>query len=224
MHQNQRKMDDNFCESFDYQKHWNAAYLKIPLKSLGWYQEIPQPSIDLINECNLPDDALIFNAGAGASTLINHLQKQGYTNFIVNDISFAALTELKENLNNYKHCSIQFILDDLINPSEALLKLKNIDVWHDRAVLHFFTNEEDQKKYFNLIKKVLKVGGFIIFAQFNKEGAKKCNGLDVVNYNEEMFKERLGDDFELLNSFNYTYMQPSGNTREFVYALFKRNQ
>lgn len=51
MHQNQRKMDDNFCESFDYQKHWNAAYLKIPLKSLGWYQEIPQPSIDLINEC-----------------------------------------------------------------------------------------------------------------------------------------------------------------------------
>lgn len=215
------RIRENTDQSFDYQKHWNNAYLKTPTTNLGWYQEQPTPSIDLINECNLLDDALIFNAGAGASTLINHLLKNGYKNFIVNDISSAALTELKENLSHHKHCSIKFVLDDLTNPSE-LLNLKNVDLWHDRAVLHFFIDESHQKKYFDLLRKVVKLDGFVIFAEFNLNGAKKCNGLDVVNYNEEMLQEKLGNQFKLLKYFNFTYIQPSGNTREYVYTLFQR--
>ncbi len=218
-------MDNLFCENgdqrYDFQNHWNNAYLKTPTQNLGWYQERPTPSVDLINECNLPDDALIFNAGAGASTLINYLQKNGYKNFVVNDISSAALTELKENLRHYKHCSIKLVLDDLTNPSE-LLNLKNVDLWHDRAVLHFFTEEAQQKSYFDLLRKAVKLDGFVIFAQFNLNGAKKCCGLDVVNYNEELLQEKLGEEFKLLHSFNFTYVQPSGNTREYVYALFQR--
>ena len=62
----------------------------------------------------------------------------------------------------------------------------------------------------------------MILAEFNLEGAKKCSSLDVFNYNEEMLQERLGTEFKLLNSFNYTYTQPSGNTREYVYTLFQR--
>jgi chemotaxis methyl-accepting protein methylase len=95
-------------------------------------------------------------------------------------------------------------------------------LWHDRAVLHFFTEQSQQKAYFDLVKKALKPKGFVILAEFNLEGAKKCSGLDVFNYNEEMLQERLGSDFELLKSFNYTYTQPSGNTREYVYTLFQK--
>ena len=122
---------------------------------------------------------------------------------------------------SHKNKKVQFIVDDLTNPTE-LLNLKNIDLWHDRAVLHFFTKESQQNAYFNLIKKAVKPDGFVILAEFNKEGAKKCCGLDVVNYNVEMFQNKLGTDFKLLKSFNYTYTQPSGNKREYVYSLFKR--
>lgn len=211
--------DEN--EKVDFKKHWNAAYQKSPVTNLGWYEENPAPSIELIEACSLPKEALIFNAGAGASTLISELLTKGYENLVVNDISSVALTELKNNLLVPKSALIKFIVDDLTNPAE-LLKLKNIDLWHDRAVLHFFTEEKDQKTYFDLLKSVLKPKGFVILAEFNLEGAKKCSGLDVFNYNEEMLQERLGNDFELLKSFNYTYTQPSGNTREYVYTLFQK--
>lgn len=207
--------------SFDYEKHWNAAYQKSPITNLGWYEENPAPSIELIEACSLPKDALIFNAGAGATTLISELLAKGYENLVVNDISSVALAELKNNLLVPKNVPIKFVVDDLTNPSE-LLKLKNIDLWHDRAVLHFFTEEKHQKAYFDLLKSVLKPKGFVILAEFNLEGAKKCSGLDVFNYNEEMLQERLGNDFELLKSFNHTYTQPSGNTREYVYTLFQK--
>lgn len=208
-------------EKVDFEKHWNAAYQKSPITNLGWYEENPKPSIELIDACNLPKEAFIFNSGAGATTLIAELLKKGYVNIVVNDIAAAALAELKNNLPLYKNAQIQFVVDDLTNPSE-LLKLKNVDLWHDRAVLHFFTEEKQQKAYFDLLKGALKPKGFVILAEFNLEGAKKCSGLDVFNYNEEMLQERLGSDFELLKSFNYTYIQPSGNTREYVYTLFQK--
>lgn len=206
---------------FDFEKHWNNAYLKSPIKNLGWYEENPSATISLIEACNLPKDALLFNAGAGATSLIEFLLNDGYSNIIVNDIASAALTELKNNLTTHHKVKLQFIVDDLINPIE-LLSLKNVDLWIDRAVLHFFTEPAQQKVYFDLLKKVLKPNGFVLLAEFNLEGAKKCSGLDVCNYNEEMFQERLGDEFKLLKAFNYTYIQPSGNPREFVYTLFQR--
>lgn len=211
--------DEN--EKVDFKKHWNAAYQKSPITNLGWYEENPTPSVELIESCNLPKEALIFNAGAGATTLISELLAKGYENIVVNDISAVALTELKSQLPAPMNATVQFVVDDLTNPSE-LLKIKNVDLWHDRAVLHFFTEEKQQKAYFDLLKGALKPKGFVILAEFNLEGAKKCSGLDVFNYNEEMLHERLGTDFVLLKSFNYTYTQPSGNTREYVYTLFQK--
>ncbi len=216
-------MNPNFENnpSFDYEKHWNNAYQKTPVNNLGWYEENPIPSFELIEACNLSKDALIFNAGAGATTLINKLLNVGYNNIILNDIAAFPLAALKNELIFNKKTNIQFIVDDLTNPTE-LLKLKNVDLWHDRAVLHFFTKKHQQQTYFELLRKVIKVNGYVILAQFNLNGAKKCSGLNVYNYNEIMLQKGLGDDFELLKSFDYTYTQPSGNTREYVYTLFKR--
>jgi len=211
--------DEN--KKVDFKKHWNAAYQKSPITNLGWYEENPAPSIELIEACSLPKEALIFNAGAGATTLISELLAKGFENIVVNDISAVALTELKSHLPAPVNARVQFVVDDLTDPSE-LLKIKNVDLWHDRAVLHFFTEEKQQKAYFDLLKGALKPKGFVILAEFNLEGAKKCSGLDVFNYNEEMLQKRLGTDFVLLKSFNYTYTQPSGNTREYVYTLFQK--
>jgi len=212
---------NNKPKDYDYQNHWNNAYQKNPLKSLGWYEEKSEQSFNLIQECNLPKDALLFNAGAGATTLINDLLKHGYSNIVVNDISSVALTDLNENITIPKNAEVNFIIDDLTNPTE-LLNLKNVDLWNDRAVLHFFKEENQQQQYFKLLKATVKKGGFVILSEFNLEGAKKCSGLAIFNYDAAMLQERLGDEFELLKSFNYTYTQPSGNPREFVYTLFQR--
>ena len=209
--------------AINYEDHWNKAYLKTPVTNLGWYEENPEPSIELIERCNLNRDALIFNAGAGATTLINKLIKRGFKNIIVNDIAANGLAELKENIPDKNKSSIRFIVDDLTNPTQ-LTNLKNIDLWHDRAVLHFFVKEKQRQTYFKLLKQAVKVNGYVILAQFNLEGAKKCCGLDVYNYNKEMLQNYLGNNFTLIKAFNYTYTQPSGNTREYVYTLFKKMQ
>ena len=207
--------------NYNFQDHWDKAYQRTPVSNLGWFEESAKPTLDLIELCDVSKDAMIFNAGAGATTLINELLNKGYQNIILNDISAQALSELNDSLNEHKKSTIKFIVDDLTNPIE-LLKLKNVDLWNDRAVLHFFTEETQQTNYFNLLKKAVNKGGYVILAEFNLEGAKKCCGLDVFNYNESMLQERLGEGFELLKAFNYTYTQPSGNTREYVYTLFKR--
>jgi hypothetical protein len=44
----------------------------------------------------------------------------------------------------------------------------------------------------------------------------------VFRYDRDMLKEKIGDDFELLEAFDYIYLNPSGNTREYIYTLFQR--
>ena len=53
-----------------------------------------------------------------------------------------------------------------------MIKLKDIDVWHDRAVLHFFTEKHQQEAYFQLLKKVIKLNGFDI--DFNNKSTFLC--------------------------------------------------
>ena len=207
-------------QEYDYENHWNKAYQNNVVEKLGWFEDDPVASFDLIEKCNLSKDALIFNAGAGATTLITLLLEKGYSNILVNDISSLALNKLKNSIDS--NSNVRFFVDDLTNPI-TLLDVKNIDLWHDRAVLHFFTSKDQQLSYFNLLKKIVREGGYVIFSEFGIDGAKKCCGLDIVNYSEKMFQDRLGDDFELLESFNHLYSHPSnGNTRKYIYTLFKR--
>lgn len=207
-------------QEIDYKLHWEKVYKQTAFNKLGWFENEAIPSLKLIQECNANKNSKIFNAGVGASTLIDDLLKLGYDNILVNDISYQALQVLKNRLSDEDQSKVQFIVDDLVNPSE-LLTIKNVDIWHDRAVLHFFTDKIDQKKYFDLLKRMLKPGGFAIIAVFNLEGALKCSGLDVFRYDAEMLQERLGADFKLMEEFDYNYVMPSGNARSYIYTLFQ---
>lgn len=205
---------------YDTKSHWEQVYHKTVPHQLGWYEKEALPSIQLIQESGLSKDAKILIVGAGATTLVANLLKSAYTKIIANDLAAPALDVLKNSLNEDQKNRVQFMVDDLTNPT-SLLTINNVEVWHDRAVLHFFTDEKDQTTYFNLLKRVLKPGGFVIIAVFNLEGANKCSGLDVYRYNAEMLQERLGTNFKLLKTFNYIYTMPSGNERSYVYTLFQ---
>ena len=204
----------------DYTSHWDNAYSKTEINQLGWYEESPDVSLELIRECGLDSKAHILNVGAGATTLVDELQKLGYQNIIANDISPLALEKLKDRLGENKN-KINWIVDDLIRPTK-LETLDKVDLWHDRAVLHFFNKQEEQDTYFKLLKKLVKREGFAIIATFNLNGASKCSGLPVHRYNEQMLADKLGNDFELVKSFDYSYTMPSGGIRDYVYTLFKR--
>lgn len=204
----------------DLKQHWNTVYEKTALDELGWYEENPEPSMRLIKKCGLHKNAALLNVGAGATTLIDTLLKNGYKNIIVNDLSSIALEKLKTNLAG-KSDYVRYVIDDITQPT-LLNNLEPVDLWHDRAVLHFFNDIAAQDAYFELLKRLVKPNGFVIIAVFNLNGAAKCSGLPVYRYDENMLLEKLGMGFDLIEAFDHTYQMPSGEPREYVYALFKR--
>ena len=208
-------------KDFNFKHHWNNAYKNSKKENLGWFENDITESFKLIQKCELSKNSIIFNAGAGESLLIKELQKHGYSNIIINDISDIAIEKLKSSLDKVN--GLNFIVDDLTYPVK-LLKIEKVDLWHDRAVLHFFINLNQQEAYFNLLKQKVKSGGYVIFSEFALNGAKKCCGLEILNYDNNMFQNNLGDDFQLIYTYNYLYTHPSnGNTRKYIYSLFKRN-
>lgn len=204
----------------DLKKHWDSAYGTNDITKLGWYEASPEPSLQLITDCELPKDVRILNVGTGTSTLIDELLNLDYKNVIASDISGAALEKLQNRLGSNKN-EVQWVEDDLTNPT-ILSRIDPIDLWHDRAVLHFFTEKKDQNAYFSLLKKLVKLNGFVLISTFNTDGALKCSGLDVHRYNKDMLLDKLGEDFKLVEDFNYSYTMPSGDTRPYIYTKFKR--
>jgi len=211
----------NNAKHIDYREHWNKVYSSNEINNLGWYEETPKPSLDLIAKCGLAKNSTILDVGSGATTLIDNLIQQGYKNIIASDISKIALAKLKARLPKENKEFVQLVVGDITDPQKLDFTL-GIDLWHDRTVLHFLTDENQQAGYLSTLKKIVKKGGYVIIAVFSLEGAKKCSGLNVKNYDQKMISEFLGNDFELLEYFNHLYINPSGGERPYVYTLFKR--
>ncbi len=203
------------------EKHWNKVYRKNAVDCLGWYEESPAMSLKLIARSGIAQNDPILDIGCGASTLIDHLLDAGYSNITATDISRAAIEKLKERLGESGATRVSWIVDNVANPT-ILRELKDIALWHDRAVLHFLTAEQDRREYLSTLRQVVKTGGFVMIAAFSLAGAKKCSGLRIRNYDEKMLAEFLGSDFKLIEHFDYLYVMPSGDERPYIYTLFQR--
>ena len=210
----------DIMEVKNFKTHWDNAYKNSNIEDLGWYERTPKATLGLFEKYNISKDSVVFNAGAGCTTFIKFLLERGYRNIIVNDISSIAINKLRGEL--YKYDNIKWITDDLTNSKKVKI-MQKIDFWYDRAVLHFFTDEEQQRNYFSLISDKINIDGYVLLSQFAKGGAKKCCGLDVVNYDDQMFQNGLGDKFKLVESFLYSYQHPyNSNRRKYIYSLYKR--
>lgn len=214
------KSETDCSPQINYQDHWNNAYQKNPTEKLGWYEEHSTKTLELIKKTKISKDAKILNVGVGSSTIIDDLLNSGYTNLIANDLAENSLNAVKLRIGDQVE-AVDFVVDDLTNPL-LLQNYNSVDLWNDRAVLHFFLEEEEIQSYFNLIKRVVAPNGFVILAEFAEDGAEKCCGLPLQRYNVEMLQKRLGDEFELIESFDYTFVNPYGGERPYVYTLFQR--
>jgi len=202
-------------------EHWEKVYRQKPIDQLGWWEEDPSASLQLIQRCELPLQGHILDIGCGASTLADRLLEMGYTRLTLVDISQTALDTLKKRLVIPEGATVKFIQDDITQP-EAVWNIPEIDLWHDRAVLHFLVDETDRQMYRKVLHHRVRDGGYVCIAAFSLEGAKKCSGLPVKNYSAQTLAEFLGNTFRLLEWFPYVYYQPSGNPRPYVYTLFQR--
>jgi SAM-dependent methyltransferase len=198
--------------------HWEQVYTTKPSEKLGWYEPHLQTSLSWIKELSLAVDAPIIDVGGGASTLVDDLLDAGYRSITVLDISEKALSSVKARLG--KKAELVTWLDGDITSVD--LPTHYYELWHDRAVFHFLTVLEHQRKYRDNLLKALKPGGHLIIGTFAPEAPPKCSGLPVQRYNPEQLENTLGGEFEVKRHHKELHITPGGVEQMYLYCHFRR--
>ena len=198
--------------------HWNRVYDTKAANSVSWYAPSLSRSLELIEEAGLGAGHAVIDVGGGASTLPGELLDRGFSEVTVLDISSSALDKAREQLGERAE-RIRWIAG---NVTDAKLPEAAYDLWHDRAVFHFLTAEDDQAAYVRQVSRALKPGGSVILATFGPQGPEKCSGLPVARYDGEAMVRRLGEAFERVRCLEDTHVTPWGAPQQFTYCLCRR--
>ena len=199
-------------------QHWNGIFTTKTDSELGWQEGDAAQTLKFLEPMELGDDATVFLPGAGTSVLADALWCRG-GRLILNDISEQALGSLRKRIGGERD-GVFWLHHDISIPLPA--GLPQVDAWIDRAVLHFLLDEAAIQGYFANLRTSLRAGGYALLAEFAADGAARCAGLEVRRYTLAEMVERLGAGFELVGNEDYTYINPSGEARPYIYALFRR--
>lgn len=198
----------------DTRSHWENVYSTKTADEVSWFQAQATRSLAIIQQL-LPDTAgRILDVGGGASTLVDGLLEANYSNLAVLDLSSSALEVAKNRLGPASDC-VGWLQGDVTRLS---LPKHNIDLWHDRAVFHFLTNEADRQSYINTVLNSVKPGGHVIVATFAEDGPEKCSGLPVRRYSATALHEEFGSSFMLLGHQKEVHQTPFNTSQSFVYC------
>lgn len=200
-------------------EHWNQLFASKSDKELGWYEGDVRQTLAFLDRIPFAPSQAVFLPGAGTSLLVDELLARG-KRLVLNDISSEALARLRGRIGP-RSDQIEWLHQDISKPLPA--GVTQADVWIDRAVLHFLLTESEIAGYFGNVRAVVKPGGHVLLAEFSKTGAPRCAGLDVHRYSVDEMSERLGREFVLVEAEDYTFVNPAGAPRPYVYALFQRH-
>ena len=201
----------------DKKAHWENVYQGASPREVSWYQQSPSLSLELIHRAQIKYDAPIIDVGGGASTLVDCLCNEGYTNVAVLDISSKALAYAKSRLGDSAQ-TVEWYESDITQ----LKAPHQFALWHDRAVFHFLTDKEDRERYVQTLKQSLAVSGHLIIAAFAIGGPIKCSGLDVVQYDAKKMMAELGGEFSLVEERYELHYTPANKPQKYMYFRFVR--
>jgi len=204
---------------YDVKEHWKDVWTRKKSNEVSWYQEYPKTSIELILSTNPSKDVKIIDVGGGDSNLVDKLLDLGFKNITILDISVKALERSKERLGQ-KATTINWIDCDIREFDSE----KRYDVWHDRALLHFLTSEEDIQKYVEMIRKHVNNEGCVIISSFSTGGPMMCSGLDTRQHSEESLKKLFFNGFEHVKSFEKEHVTPHGMSQIFTWNVFRKTK
>lgn len=199
-------------------EHWETVYSTRGERRVSWFEEHASTSMALIERAGVPIDGPIIDVGGGASHLVDDLLDRGYRDLTVLDLSGAALALARARLGE-RADRVEWIEADI---TEVDLQPARYALWHDRAVFHFLTAEDDRRRYVRRVVSSVRPGGAVIVATFALDGPTRCSGLDVARYSHETLHGEFGDAFELIDHLETPHETPFGTVQQFVYCCCRR--
>ena len=149
--------------------------------------------------------------------LVDHLLDDGYRDLTVLDISGAALKQAQTRLAE-RASRVRWIEADVTGFRAA----RPFRLWHDRAVLHFLTEPDDQRRYAAALAQALPVGAHAILGTFAVDGPEQCSGLPVVRYDAGRMVSVLGSAFRLIEQVDETHVTPWQSEQRFSFFRLVR--
>ncbi len=197
--------------------HWETVYQTKGECDVSWFEESPAVSLELIRATGVATAASIVDIGGGASRLADALLGAGFSAVTVLDLSEHALAAARARLGARSE-KVKWIAADVTawRPSETY------DVWHDRAALHFLTEEKDRAAYADCVARAVRPGGHVIIGTFAPDGPQRCSGLPVVRHDAASLAAMLGASFRLMESRNHDHHTPMGTIQRFQFSRFRR--
>lgn len=199
------------------ESYWDHVYKNNDLINSGWYQPIPESSLELIENSKISKKAKIIDVGGGDSLLVDHLLRLGYENVTVLDISGQAIEKAKKRLGESAE-KVNWICSDIKN-FETKVKF---DLWHDRACLHFLTDEDELKIYRQKALQSISMRGALIVGAFSKTGPLKCSGLPIHQFDKTELEKLFAVEFESVENFDSVHITPSNVGQNYVFCRFIR--
>lgn len=200
-------------------EHWEKVYGTKSATEVSWFQEHADVSLKLIQDSNPQSTASIIDVGGGASVLVDDLLTHGYQDVTVLDLSGAAITTAKSRLGEAAG-RVKWIEANIL---DVVLPKAAYDVWHDRAVFHFLTSDQDRNTYVEQVLHAVKPGGLVVVATFAEDGPTECSGLPVMRYSAAQLHSEFGEPFILLGHQKESHHTPGGKEQKFVYCFCKRS-
>jgi 2-polyprenyl-3-methyl-5-hydroxy-6-metoxy-1,4-benzoquinol methylase len=197
--------------------HWEKIYSTKEIDGVSWYQETPTTSLNIIDSLKLNLNTSIIDIGAGKSFLADNLLDLGYNDITILDISRNALNEVTRRVGKKNH-KIKCIESNVIDLSSG----QKYDIWHDRAVFHFITNNQEREKYLDLLNSSLNKDGCLIIGTFSEDGPLKCSGLEVQRYSVKDLRELLKPNFKFIDGFKEIHDTPFNTSQSFTFCTFKK--
>lgn len=196
-------------------EHWEKVYSTKASDAVSWYAPHLETSLNLIHQATANKSSAIIDIGGGEATLVDDLLAEGYADISVLDISQKAIDVARERIGKQADM-VHWYCADI---TKATLPQHYFDVWHDRAVFHFLTEEAQRVQYVEQVMRSVKKGGYVIMSTFGLNGPEKCSGLDVVRYDAERLHKEFGKTFNLINSTTEIHNTPMGTTQQFLYCF-----
>ncbi len=183
--------------------------------TVSWYQRSPGRSIRFIQEFSELTQQVI-DIGAGASLLVDALLEAGYVRPIALDVSVVGLECAKLRLRALAervHWVVADVTQDPVLPA--------VNLWHDRATLHFLTDAADQANYARLAARTVRSSGHLVIATFAPDGPERCSGLPVQRHDGKSLGNLFDGEFEFVQEEREVHVTPAGAEQRFSWSVFR---
>jgi SAM-dependent methyltransferase len=195
--------------------HWDAVYRDRLDHVLTWYQPSPAMSLALLHELGVTTAGAILDIGGGTSRLADSLLAEGYVDVTVLDVSRVALD--RSALRLVAMPGVSFVEADVRDWRPD----RTFDVWHDRAVFHFMTEEGDRDAYRRTLDLALAPDGCLVVATFAADGPTGCSGLPVARYDADALAAEF-PGFTPVADAREDHVTPRGDLQPFTWVALRR--